>query len=65
MVNCMIRKEKLKELESYINELKTLKLEEIDCIGKGFLEIRRYSCSLNNEKTINHFCSIEKNYCAY
>ena len=40
------------ELEEYINELRTIKLEEIDKIGKGFLDIKRYSCLLNNGKEI-------------
>ena len=39
-----MRKEKLIELESYIEELRTVKLEEIDSTGKGFLSIKRYSC---------------------
>jgi ADP-ribose pyrophosphatase len=47
-----MRDEKLKELESYINELKTNKLEEIDNSKTGFLSIKRYACSLNNGKTI-------------
>ena len=48
----MIRKEKIEELESYINELKTLEITEIDNSGKGFLGVKRYSCLLNNGKTI-------------
>ena len=47
-----MRKEKLIELESYIEELRTVKLEEIDSTGKGFLSIKRYSCLLNNGKKI-------------
>lgn len=47
-----MRKEKLEELEKYINELKTINLSEIDNSGKGFLSIKRYSCLLNNGKTI-------------
>ena len=47
-----MRKEKLEELEKYINELKTIKINEIDNSGKGFLSVKRYSCLLNNGKTI-------------
>ena len=47
-----MREVKLKELENYINELKTIKLEEIDNKGKGFLSIKRYSCLLNNGQKI-------------
>jgi ADP-ribose pyrophosphatase len=47
-----MRDEKLKELDTYINELKTNKLEEIDNSKTGFLSIKRYACSLNNGKTI-------------
>ena len=48
----MVRKEKLLELNKYIDELKTLKLTEIDNEEKGFLSIKRYSCLLNNGKSI-------------
>ncbi len=47
-----MRKEKLEELESYINELKTIKAEEIDASPNGFLSIKRYQCTLNNGKNI-------------
>lgn len=47
-----MRKEKLIELESYIEELRTVKLEEMEVTGKGFLSIKRYSCLLNNGKKI-------------
>ena len=47
-----MRKEKLEELEKYINELKTIQINEIDNTSKGFLSIKRYSCLLNNGKTI-------------
>lgn len=47
-----MRKEKLEELQSYINELKTIDLTEEELSSKGFLSIKRYSCKLNNEKTI-------------
>lgn len=48
----MIREFKLKELNRYIEELKTVKLEEVNPTGKGFLSFKRYSCDLNNGKTI-------------
>lgn len=47
-----MREVKLKELEGYINELKTVELKEIDNTGKGFLSIKRYSCLLNNGQKI-------------
>lgn len=39
----MIRKEKIELLESYINELKTIKMDYMDNNGK-FLNIERYKC---------------------
>lgn len=47
-----MREVKLKELEHYINELKTIELKEIDNTGKGFLSVKRYSCLLNNGQKI-------------
>ena len=47
----MIRKEKIELLESYINELKTIKMDYMDNNGK-FLNIERYKCLLNNGKNI-------------
>lgn len=46
-----MRKEKLEELRSYIEELKTKKKELIDTNNK-FLKVERYNCDLNNGKTI-------------
>lgn len=48
----MIREEKLKELESYINEFKTIKDTNEGLISKGFLSIEKHTCLLNNGKTI-------------
>lgn len=53
-----MRKEKLEELKSYIEELKTIKMVKLDRTelekdGKeGFLNIEKYSCILNNGHTI-------------
>ena len=47
----MIRKEKIKLLESYIDELKVIKMHYIGDNGK-FLNIKRYSCLLNNGSVI-------------
>ena len=46
-----MRKEKLEELESYINELKTVSMKLIDTNSR-FLKVERYNCNLNNWKTI-------------
>lgn len=48
----MIRQEKLRELDSYIRELKTIKMSEGKQIDRGFLHLEQYTCSLNNGKTI-------------
>ena len=48
----MIREEKLKELESYINEFKTIKDTNEGLVNKGFLSIEKHTCLLNNGKTI-------------
>ena len=48
----MIRKEKLEELESYINELKTNELINKGISSKGFLSVEKYDCLLNNSRTI-------------
>ena len=47
-----MRKEKFEELQSYIDELKTLDMKEESPSEKAFLSIKRYSCKLNNGKTI-------------
>ena len=46
-----MRVEKVKELESYIDELKTLKLDLVDRNNK-FLGIKSYDCYLNNGRVI-------------
>lgn len=46
-----MRKEKIEELRSYIEELKTKKKELLDKNSK-FLKVERYNCDLNNGKTI-------------
>jgi len=48
----MIRKEKLEELESYINELKTINFINNGYSSNGFLKIEKHTCLLNNGKTI-------------
>ena len=48
----MIRKEKLKELDKYIDELKSVDLKEIENDKNNFLTTKKYSCLLNNGKTI-------------
>lgn len=48
----MIRKEKIKELESYINEFKTIQDKNEGLINNGFLSIEKHTCLLNNGKTI-------------
>ena len=46
-----MRKEKLLELKQYINELKTVKIEQI--LGESqFIKVNRFNCLLNNHKTI-------------
>ena len=47
-----MREEKLKELHSYIDELKVNDIKEVDVSGKGFLSFKRYACKLSNGKTI-------------
>ena len=46
-----MRREKLEELESYINELKTVSMELIDTNSR-FLKVERYNCVINNGETI-------------
>ena len=46
-----MRAEKIEELRSYIEELKTKKLELLDKNSK-FLKVERYNCDLNNGQTI-------------
>jgi len=46
-----MRKEKIEELRSYIEELKTKKLELLDKNSK-FLKVERYNCDLNNGQSI-------------
>ena len=46
-----MRKEKLEELNKYINELKTSKKELLDKSSK-FLSVERYNCYLNNGEKI-------------
>ena len=46
-----MRKEKLEDLESYINELKTVSMELIDTNSR-FLKVERYNCVINNGETI-------------
>lgn len=46
-----MRKYKMEELESYINELKTKKKELIDTNSR-FLKVERYNCEINNGQTI-------------
>lgn len=47
-----MKKSKLEELNSYIEELKTVTLKEIEKNNKSFLTTQKYSCLLNNGKTI-------------
>lgn len=47
-----MRKEKLEELHSYIEELKVKDMKEVEVTGKGFLTSKRYVCTLENGKTI-------------
>ena len=47
-----MRKEKLEELHSYIEELKVKEMKEVEVNGKGFLSSKRYVCELANGKTI-------------
>ena len=46
-----MRKEKIEELEIYIEELKIKKMELLDASGR-FLNSERYSCELNNGKVM-------------
>lgn len=46
-----MRKEKLEELKTYIEELKVIKLEQKDIEGK-FLKSKVYDCTLNNGEII-------------
>ena len=46
-----MRAEKIEELRSYIEELKTKKLELLDKKSK-FLKVERYNCDLNNGQSI-------------
>ncbi len=46
-----MRKEKIEELKKYIEELKTVKVLE-NQTNKGFLNIRRFNFTLNNDQTI-------------
>lgn len=48
----MIRKEKLEELNKYIDQLKTIKSKEIKTNKNGFLSIKQIECYLNNGKKI-------------
>lgn len=48
----MIRKEKLEELKSIIEELKTIKVEKLNEGTKSFLQIERYNFKLNNGRTL-------------
>lgn len=45
-----MRKEKLEELHSYIDELKVIDMKEVETTGKGFLSSKKYACTLNNGK---------------
>jgi ADP-ribose pyrophosphatase len=47
-----MRKSKLEELKSYIEELKTIKVLQSKKIYEGFLSINQIECLLNNNKTI-------------
>lgn len=47
-----MRVEKIKELESYINELKSIRMDLVDRKSK-FLEIESYDCYLNNGRVIS------------
>lgn len=49
-----MRKEKLEELKGYIADLKTVKMTKLNKINsdKGFLNIEKYTCILNNGHTI-------------
>ena len=46
------REEKLKELHSYIEELKVIKRELVGEDNKGYIKVRRYNLLLNNNITI-------------
>lgn len=46
-----MRKEKLKELKSYIDELKLVNKKKIE--GNRFLQVERYNCLINNGEIIN------------
>ena len=48
----MVRKEKIEELNTYIEELKTIKCIEKIASKPGFLTIEKYQCTLNNGQTI-------------
>ena len=57
-----MRKEKIEELRSYIEELKTKKLELLDKNSK-FLKVERYNCDLNNKESKNkNIKNFEENY---
>ena len=47
-----MRKEKLEELKSLIEEMKTLKIKERKLSFRSFIKIKKYVCKLNNGKTI-------------
>ena len=47
-----MRKEKLEELKSYIEELKTVKIQNSITEPK-FIKIKRYDCLLNNDEIIS------------
>lgn len=55
-----MRKEKLKELKKYIEELKTIQVSE-NRNAEGFLNVQRYRFTLNNGQTIKRD-KILKNY---
>lgn len=46
-----MRKEKLEELKSYVEELKTIQMSKVDGVGR-FLGVEKYKCQLNNGKVI-------------
>lgn len=47
-----MRKEKLEELKSYIEELKTIKIQK-SIVEPKFIKIKRYDCLLNNDEIIS------------
>jgi ADP-ribose pyrophosphatase len=47
-----MRKDKLEELQFYIDELRTIKVLQSKMIDKGFLSINQLECLLNNDKII-------------